>query len=277
MRNLLTTIVLGFAMTASLQAQLMRNLVLVSENHEAFTLFVNQNQINGQALNNVRVSGLNENFYDLTIHTSVSNRILRANLYVPPLSEIVYEFSMPTIQAPNGVFSILALAPILETVQEQSGDFQWGNDAQNDVDVNQGGGINIVINNNVDTDVNTNIDTQTDIPVVEEIVYVDGYSGEIGCTTPLSETRFQNMLATIEDQSFASSKKRIAKQVIRANCMVASHIVDILELFSFESDKLEVAKFAYDYTYDIENYYLINNVFDFESSIEKLDDYINAR
>jgi hypothetical protein len=48
-----------------------------------------------------------------------------------------------------------------------------------------------------------------------------------------------------------------------------------MKLFSFESSRLEFAKFAYKYTWDINNYFLLNDAFDFESSIDELNKYIN--
>jgi hypothetical protein len=40
---------------------------------------------------------------------------------------------------------------------------------------------------------------------------------------------------------------------------------------------LDFAKFAYDHTYDIGNYYKVNDVFSFESSVDELDQYIRSR
>ncbi len=276
MKKLVLTFVLGFVMTANLQAQLLRNLVLTSGNNESFVLYVNQNQINHQALGEVRVTGLVENFYDITIYTDRTNRVLRANLYVPPLSEVVYTFFPPSLQNAQGEFVISQLIPTQEGVVGQSGSFVFGETGL-PTGANTGQ-INININNTVDTNIVTVEETEV-IPdvVVQEVVYVDGYTGEIGCQPPLSQSRFNSMLNTIDDQSFASSKKRIAKQIISNNCMVVGDLVQILELFTFESDKLEMAKFAYQYIYDIENYYEVNNVFDFETSIEELDRFLQGR
>jgi hypothetical protein len=44
--------------------------------------------------------------------------------------------------------------------------------------------------------------------------------------------------------------------------------------FTFESQKLEYAKFAYPYTYDRANYYKINDAFGFESSIRDLEKHL---
>ncbi|MBK9515283.1 MAG: DUF4476 domain-containing protein, partial [Flavobacteriales bacterium] len=47
--------------------------------------------------------------------------------------------------------------------------------------------------------------------------------------------------------------------------------------FSFEDSKLDFAKYAYDRTYDIGNYFKVNDAFTFESSMDELNEFIQAR
>ena len=252
------------------QAQQERSIVLTTNNGERFIAYINQEQINNQPLSQVKINGLFDNFYNVELVT-VSNKHFKNNLYLPPLSEIVYAYSTKTSYQKEHYY-IQDIYPLQNTVQ-QNGTFIYGQ--QNNNGINNGlGQINININNQMNTQQNT---TVTTTPVEETVVYVEGYTGAIGCEIPINQSRFDHMLSTIENQDFASSKKRVAKQIISANCIVTSQLQRILELFDFESDKLEMAKYAYDYTYDIENYYTINNVFDFESSIEKLDKFIRNK
>ena len=46
---------------------------------------------------------------------------------------------------------------------------------------------------------------------------------------------------------------------------------------SIEANKLEMAKNCYSHTYDIGNYFKVNDAFTFESSIEELNEYIESR
>ena len=50
-----------------------------------------------------------------------------------------------------------------------------------------------------------------------------------------------------------------------------------MQLFTFEASKLDYAKYAYDYCWEKNNYYQVNDAFEFESSIEELDAYIGTR
>lgn len=105
---------------------------------------------------------------------------------------------------------------------------------------------------------------------MKDAYVMPGYHGPIGCPHPISDLDFEDAKRTISSKSFEDSKLSIAKQIASSNCLFASEVKQILDLFSFESTKLDFAKFAYKYTYDRGNYYKVNNAFDFESSIEEL-------
>ena len=262
------TVVAIFSLVLNTQAQQFRNIVLKTKDNTRFIAYVNQKQINRNPLSEIVITSLTDNYYNIRIET-VSNKRINYNLYAAPNSEIVYVLSSNYSLSKKSYF-IEDVYPL--PTNNGTNSFGWN---QNNGNVNNGlGQINININNQVNTQQNSNVVVAE--PVVEEVVYLEGYEGETGCERPVSNDRFRSMLGTIKKQSFSSSKKRIAKQIISSNCILTDDLIKIIELFSFESDKLAMAKFAFDYTYDIENYYKINNVFDFESSIKELDQYIQG-
>ena len=110
-----------------------------------------------------------------------------------------------------------------------------------------------------------------------DVVYVEGYSGKIGCSQPVSEDRFKSMMKSIDNASFADDKVRVAKRIMKTNCLTIDNLVTILEEISFDEDQLELAKFAYDHVYDLENYYQVYDVFSFSKSGEELEEYIENR
>jgi hypothetical protein len=261
------TLITFFVFVINLQAQQFRSIVLKTNNNSKFIAYVNQEQINRRPMSEIVITNLIDNYYNVIIET-VSNKQQKYNLYAAPNSEIIYVLNT-NYSSPKSSYFIEDIYPLPSS--NSSNSFGWH---QNNGNVNNGlGQINININNQMNTQQNNDIVA----PIIEEVVYLEGYNGDIGCEPPVNNTRFRSMLATIEKQNFASSKKRIAKQIISSNCILTDNLVQIIDLFDFESDKLSVAKFAYDYTYDIENYYKINNVFDFESSIEELDKYIRGK
>ncbi|MBR4583607.1 MAG: DUF4476 domain-containing protein [Bacteroidales bacterium] len=92
---------------------------------------------------------------------------------------------------------------------------------------------------------------------------------------PCSDADFIGAKRTIEKASFEETKLTIAKQIVASELMTARQLAEIARLFSFESTKLEFLKFAYQYCYDQNKYYIVNNVFNFSSSIYELNEYIN--
>ncbi|MFH0865904.1 MAG: DUF4476 domain-containing protein [Bacteroidota bacterium] len=103
-----------------------------------------------------------------------------------------------------------------------------------------------------------------------------GYTGAVGCPYPMSPNDFEALKGSISSKSFDDSKLTLAKQVIATNCLMCSQVREVMLLFSFEDTKLELAKYAYGYTYDLGNYFKVNDAFTFESSIEELNEYITG-
>ena len=106
-------------------------------------------------------------------------------------------------------------------------------------------------------------------------VYVmEGYDGSIGCDWPIITSDFAEAKRTIKSKGFDDTRMGIAKQIIQSNCMISSQVRDLVNLMSFDDTKLELAKFAYGYTYDIGNYFKVSQVLEFESSVDELNEYI---
>jgi len=165
--------------------------------------------------------------------------------------------------------------------------------AQNNSSINMNINMNIETTDesapsNSDMNVNFNIqETQTqpaqntsapaNTSSTTEVVYVSGYSGKIGCTPPLSADRLSSMAKTVEKQTFGDDKVRVTKQIIRTNCLTLDQLIVILNKFDWDDGKLEIAKFAYDYVYDLENYYMVYDLFTFSSSGEELEEFLNSK
>ena len=92
----------------------------------------------------------------------------------------------------------------------------------------------------------------------------------------MSSHDYEEACQLISDESFDSSRLTVAEQVVSSNPMTASQILGICKLFSFESNKLSFAKFAYTYCVDKNKYYLLNEAFSYESSKRELNEYIKG-
>ncbi len=117
--------------------------------------------------------------------------------------------------------------------------------------------------------------TQNDVGVTTSVVYVDGYTGAVGC--PIPESSVQSIKSSIEEESFSDDRMNVAKQAIKNRCITVSQVREIMSVFDFEDKKLEFAKYAYNRTYDVDNYYLVNKDFDFSSTKEDLNKFLDSK
>jgi hypothetical protein len=147
------------------------------------------------------------------------------------------------------------------------------------------GSFNVNVNINEGTSVKetetttttTTTSTSTTTGGQSDVYVMPGYSGPVGCSWPMNDGEFSEVKSSITSKTFEDSKLTIAKQVTRSRCMTASQVKELAALMDFEQTKLDFAKYAYDYTFDIGNYYKVNDVFDFETSIDELNRYITSR
>ena len=100
-----------------------------------------------------------------------------------------------------------------------------------------------------------------------------GCAGRVGMSTE----DFAVALNTIKNESFDDNKLSTAKQIASGNCLTTSQIAEICRAFGFEDRKLNFAKFAYDHCTEPGNYFKINNVFTFSSSVDDLNKYIQGK
>ena len=93
----------------------------------------------------------------------------------------------------------------------------------------------------------------------------------------MKDKDFNDAVQVISSKAFESTKIDISKQILDNNTVTSEQVKQILQLFSFDDSKLEVAKYAYDKTCDKSNYYKVYDAFSFESSIQTLKNYITNR
>lgn len=100
------------------------------------------------------------------------------------------------------------------------------------------------------------------------------------CINPKYERRgmsmasFNKLRMMIGNTAFLSTKLNLAKQAITANGILSAQVEELMKQLDFETDRLNLAKFAYLHTVDKNNYFIVNNAFDFDSSIVQLERYI---
>ncbi|MFN5347745.1 MAG: DUF4476 domain-containing protein [Bacteroidota bacterium] len=323
-------ILVSFGFIANAQTA---NLILFTENGEQFTAILNGIQQNSKPETNVKISGLNAEYYKLKIRF-VDNMLGEKNFNINLAlgeettycikknnkGEYVTRFmsNVPLDQAPSAPASQAvvvynanpAAANANTTVTHQQTTTTTTNGTSNPDNVNislginvdgMGGGINMNVSGaNLDMDNTSSVHSTTTTttttthsssgydshaghnhphsnPAPAPVVYLPGYNGPIGCPVPMSPNDFSDLKRTVNSKTFEDTKLTIAKQVVSSQCLLTNQVKDLLGCFTFEANKLEMAKNCYSHTYDIGNYFKVNDVFTFESSIEELNEYIESR
>ncbi|MDD4216524.1 MAG: DUF4476 domain-containing protein [Bacteroidales bacterium] len=143
---------------------------------------------------------------------------------------------------------------------------------------------NVQTNENVSTTTTTTTTTITsssNFDTSDLVVVEDGESNytpvNSRCAYSMSSDEFAEAIQSVKSKSFEDSKLTTAKQICKANCMTAEQVRDMNKVFGFEDTKLEFAKYAYDFVYDSSKYYKVNDSFEFEMTIEELDEFLENK
>src|SRR5687768_890435 len=82
-----------------------------------------------------------------------------------------------------------------------------------------------------------------------------------GYNQPMNDRMFMAAKETIRRESFDKDKLMVAKQIVSNNMFNSSQVKELVQLFSFDDAKVELAKFAYTKTFDRNNYFIIYDAF----------------
>lgn len=95
--------------------------------------------------------------------------------------------------------------------------------------------------------------------------------------TMMSNYEFEEACVALKNESFDNTRLTLAKQIVSTNPLSAAQVTEICKLFSFESNRLDFAKFAYPYCVDKNKYFLVNAAFSYDSSKRDLDAFIQKQ
>jgi len=301
------------------------NAILFTENGEKFTVILNGLRQNENPETNVKLVGLNAEFYKLKIIFSdetigeksfnMAIQLGTESTYVIKKNNkndyVLRPVSMIDLaQAPSPAPVTHTAAPVnnvttapasvtQQTTTTTTTGTPVGASVSMGVNVNDnGGGINMNVSGfdeggAVTTTQQTTTQQTTTVTTTSSTTalppapmyqdppppppsYLPGYNGPVGCGQPMLPGDFESMKKSISSKTFEESKMTIAKQIINANCLLSGQVREVMLLFTYEDSRLDFAKYAYGKTYDIGNYYKVNDAFTFESSIDDLNDYINS-
>jgi hypothetical protein len=99
----------------------------------------------------------------------------------------------------------------------------------------------------------------------------DNYDDNYGRS--MNSSDFTQAKETLRKEWFENTRLTTAKQIIDRNYFTSQQVKELMLLFTFENNRLDIAKYAYGKTVDKRNYSVVNDAFTFNSK-EKLDQYI---
>lgn len=91
---------------------------------------------------------------------------------------------------------------------------------------------------------------------------------------PMSDREFDQVMNSMQKEWFEANKLKSASQIISTNFFTADQVKEMMLLFTFENNKLEIAKQAYTKTVDKQNYYCVSDGLSFKSSKDELARFI---
>lgn len=90
----------------------------------------------------------------------------------------------------------------------------------------------------------------------------------------MNAREFNQLKESLSREWFEKNRVISAKVVMDKNRFTSQQVKELLQLFSFESYKLELAKYAYRNTVDKRSYFIVNDVFNFSNSRTELARFI---
>jgi hypothetical protein len=90
----------------------------------------------------------------------------------------------------------------------------------------------------------------------------------------MTSNDFAQAKETLRREWFENTRLETAKQIIDQNYFTSQQVKEMVLLFTFENNRLDIAKYAYGKTVDKGNYFVMNDAFTFNSNKEKLSEYI---
>lgn len=97
-----------------------------------------------------------------------------------------------------------------------------------------------------------------------------------GCV--VKDKDFADIIILLKKQDINNTRLSMAKQtIISGKCFTVKQLLQILQLFEYESSKVEIAKFATDYCIEPDKCYLLTDCFEFESSKREFLTFLGSR
>jgi len=93
----------------------------------------------------------------------------------------------------------------------------------------------------------------------------------------VADPYFQHFIESLKNESFDSNRLQMIDNYLANTMVAASQINEMAKTFDFDSNRLTFAKNAYKKCYDPQNYFLLQNTFQFSSNYQTLTKWISEQ
>jgi hypothetical protein len=97
-----------------------------------------------------------------------------------------------------------------------------------------------------------------------------------GYSNLMSDADFQQVKEQLRREWFENNRLRSAQTILQGNNVTSNQVKQLMYLFSFDDNRLEVAKAAYRNTVDKQNFFIVQSALNFENDREELDRFIRT-
>lgn len=115
---------------------------------------------------------------------------------------------------------------------------------------------------------------QDSVAAANDSVFVANYTGARGCASPVASSEFMALDEALANSMFEFEKMEAVRKRLPNQCLTVDQVKVVLQHFEFEDNRVEVAKMAYQHTFDIGNFEEVLDLFILNSSKEAVQAFI---
>ncbi len=95
--------------------------------------------------------------------------------------------------------------------------------------------------------------------------------------TAMDDANFSTFLTKLKDKSFDNQKTDFVKSTMKNNWFTSDQVLQILQTYGFENNKVDLAKLIWHKTTDKGNFFKIYEAFTFSSSEKSVQEYVDSQ
>jgi hypothetical protein len=97
-----------------------------------------------------------------------------------------------------------------------------------------------------------------------------GYTGATGCSAPIDDADFDNLMGDVLDTPFQNAKLGLLTQIVSSHCLETSQLTEALGMLDLEEHRMQLMETATGHIFDLERSSSLEDLFFLESSKQRI-------